>query len=493
MSLEVAMIAIGCALVVGLIVGVVIIRLISPDLRDSLAAAQQRVGQLEQASSNGIQEIQRLRQEVEEGRQAGRDKAALGGTLEALNNTLKEKDASIASLSDELGRSRELVKARESKVAELEERERGLNARLDTQRAEIEDLQKKLTTEFENIATKILTKTSTQLSETSEEKIANILNPLKERIGEFQKKVEETYKTENDERVNLKAELKHFVEANQVIGQQADKLANALRGEGQKRGKWGELVLERILESSGLQNGRDYVTQGEGLGLRSETGGIHRPDAIVYLPESKHIVIDSKVTLVSYEKCVEAEDVDSQELLHAEFVAAVRRHVDDLGSKSYQDNTKLGAHEMVLMFVPIEGALALAMRDDDLFQYAWQRRVAIVGPTSLLMTLRVVSAIWRYQRQSDNANQIAQRAGMIFDKLVGVVEALNVASDKLSDTKVAFDRAMGRLATGQGNALSQLKKLEDMGVKGKKPMPTVAIGEERLEVTSEEAETPSLA
>jgi DNA recombination protein RmuC len=185
----------------------------------------------------------------------------------------------------------------------------------------------------------------------------------------------------------------------------------------------------------------------------------------------------------------ECDDPEERNGLHLDFVRAVRKHVDDLGAKGYQDNTKLSAHEFVLMFVPIEGALALAMRDDDgLFQYAWERRVAIVGPTSLLMTLKVVSAIWRYQRQGENASQIAQRAGLIYDKLVGVVEALNTAGTKLADAKISFDTALGRLATGQGNALSQARQLEAMGVKPKKVMPKINVGGEEVEVMVEDAD-----
>ncbi len=235
------------------------------------------------------------------------------------------------------------------------------------------------------------------------------------------------------------------------------------------------------------------MTQGENLGLRTESGGIQRPDAIVYLPENKHIVIDSKVTLLSYERYLESADDDGRAAAHAEFIAAVRRHVEDLGSKRYQDNVKLDAHEFVLMFMPIEGALALAMKDDDgLFQYAWERRVAIVGPTSLLMTLKVVATIWRYQRQGENASEIARRAGAIYDKLRGVVEELNCAGAKLGDAKAAFDGAISRLATGQGNALSQVKKLEAMGVKVKKPLPKIRIGDEEVEIADEDADAPAL-
>jgi DNA recombination protein RmuC len=470
-------------------------RYVAPDARGELAKAQQDVARLTGQITGVQDECTRLRAEVAAGRTAETARSALEATVAAAKNELALRDERIKSLTADLAEAGNIAAMSAATVATLRERNAALQAEVAKRLQEVEELQKRLTVEFENIANRVLEKTSSKLSESSQEKLTTLLDPLKTRIQEFQQKVEQTYDTERIERLSLRQELKGIMVANQMLGDQASKLTNALRGEGQKRGRWGELVLERILESSGLQKGREYVAQAEGLRLRSDDGNLQRPDVIVYLPEKKHIVIDSKVTLLSYERYLEATDDADRIASHAEFLGAVKRHVEDLATKSYQDNAKLSAHEFVLMFMPIEGALALAMKDNDgLFEFAWTKRVAIVGPTSLLMTLKVVSTIWRYQRQGENAADIASRAALLYDKLRGFVEDLNVVSTKLKEAKTTFDDAMSKLSTGQGNAFSQLKKLEAMGVKPRKLLPMVRVGDEEVEVTADDAgELPTLA
>ena len=495
MSLTIALVAVTSAVILGVVAGVVVMRYVVPDVRSALASAQQEVTRLTTQVEGFKEECARMRTDVAAGRAAESARSALQATVQANQKELASREERIQSLVAELASAASAATTSATTIATLEERNIALKADIDERVKEVEELQMRLTAEFENIANRVLEKTSTKLSETSEEKLTTLLDPLKTRIQEFQQQVEKTYDTERVERISLQHELKGIMAANQLLGDQANRLTNALRGEGQKRGRWGELVLERILESSGLQKGREYITQGEGVGLRSEGGGVLRPDAIVNLPEKKHIIIDSKVTLLSYERYLdETEDAD-RAARHAEFLGAIRRHVEDLAAKGYQNTTKLSAHEFVLMFVPIEGALALAMKDNDaLFEFAWSRRVAIVGPTSLLMTLKVVSTIWRYQRQGENAADIAARAALLYDKLRGFVEDLNLVSAKLKDAKENFDEAMSKLSTGQGNAFSQLKKLEAMGVKPKKLLPPVKIGDDEVEVSEEDAgELPTLA
>ena len=493
MTSTIAAVGVAVATAIGLVLGVIIARWLTPNLAMALGEAEKKIAGLIQEKVSLEQDRDRLRLDASDGKAAQLDRSALQAQVAELQVQLKGRGDDIDSLRKQLAESGTQLATANAEVAKLTERETQLVDKLEKQAEELEALQKKLQTEFENIANRILDTTSTKLTETSEQKLTDLLQPLKERIGEFQKKVEDTYDTERGERISLQTEIKNFVTANQALGQQADSLAKALRGDGQKRGRWGELVLERILESSSLTKGRDYVLQGNSLDLRGDDGSRQKPDAIVYLPEGKHIVIDSKVTLTSYERYVESESLEERETLHREFVGALKRHVEDLAGKRYQDNEKLIAHDFVLMFVPIEGALALAMQaNDNFFQFAWDRRVAIVTPTSLLMTLRVVATIWRYQKQGENASQIAERAGALFDKLVGVVEELNSVGTALNAAKASFETAMGRLSTGRGNALSSAQKLLDMGVKAKKAMPRVRIGLEQVDVSAEDAEESSV-
>ena len=248
--------------------------------------------------------------------------------------------------------------------------------------------------------------------------MAAILDPLRERIQYFQKKVETTYEAENREVLSLKEQIKLIVETSHSIGSQADGLAKALRGDSQLLGSWGELALERILEAAGLTEGREYVSQGRGLGLKSEDGGAQKPDIIVMLPEQRTMIVDSKVPLASYERMIAVKDEAEKALCANQFVRDVKFHIDALAGKRYQENEKLQAHDCVLMFVPIEGALAASLtREPELFVYAWERRVVLVGPPTLLMTMRTVASIWRYEQQGQNAQEIARLAGGLCDKV----------------------------------------------------------------------------
>ena len=245
-----------------------------------------------------------------------------------------------------------------------------------------------------------------------------ILEPLRERIQDFQTKVETTYTAENREVLSLKEQIKLILETSHTIGNQADGLAKALRGESQLLGRWGELALERILEAAGLTEGREYISQGRGLGLKSESGGGQRPDIIVKLPEQRTMIIDSKVPLASYERLIAANDEAERGICADQFVQDMKGHIDDLAGKRYQENEKLQAHDCALMFIPIEGALAAALtREPELFVYAWDRHVVIVGPPTLLMTMRTVASIWRYELQGQNAQEIARLAGDLCDKV----------------------------------------------------------------------------
>jgi DNA recombination protein RmuC len=359
-------------------------------------------------------------------------------------------------------------------VARLTERETALSRKVAEQAAQLADTQSRLTSEFENIANRILKANASELSESSQKGLNSILDPLRERIQDFQRKVETTYESETREVLSLKEQIRLLVETSHAVGSQADGLAKALRGDSQLLGRWGEIALERILEAAGLTEGREYISQGRGLSLRNDSGGLQKPDIVIMLPEQRTMIIDSKVPLAGYERLI-ATPEDERSALRGQFVRDVKGHIDGLAGKRYQENDKLTAHDCVLMFVPIEGALAAALTSDpELFSYAWGRRVVLVGPSTLLMTMRTVASIWRYELQGQNAQEIARLAGELCDKVRLSLVDLNVVAEKMADANSAHNQAVKRLSTGRGNALLIGERIRTLGVKTK-PMPAMLV------------------
>jgi len=266
--------------------------------------------------------------------------------------------------------------------------------------------------------------------------------------------VESSYDAESRDVLSLKEQIRWMAETSQRVGSQADGLARALRGDSQLLGRWGEVALERILEAAGLAEGREFVLQGRGLGLKSPAGGTQRPDIVILLPDERSIIIDSKVPLASYERLIAAREESERMRCADQFVRDVKGHIDDLSGKRYQDHEKLDAHDCVLMFVPVEGALAAALTSDtELFFYAWERRVAPVGPPTLLMTMRTVASVWRSELQGRNAQEIATLAGDLCDKLSASLTDLNTAGEKIAAASQAHSDALRRLSTGRGMLL----------------------------------------
>jgi len=368
------------------------------------------------------------------------------------------------------------AKAAAAEVARLTEREKALSERIAAQAAQLADMQKQLTTEFENIANRILKANASELSESSHKALAAVLDPLRQRIQDFQNKIESTYESEAREVLSLKEQIKLIVETSHAIGTQADGLARALRGDSQLLGRWGEIALERILEAAGLMEGREYISQGRGLGLKSDAGRTQKPDIIIMLPEQRTMIIDAKVPLAGYERLIAAQEEADRLAAGDRFVRDVKAHIDDLAGKRYQDNGKLMAHDCALMFVPIEGALAAALaREGELFTYAWDRRVVLVGPSTLLMTMRTVASIWRYELQGQNAQQIARLAGELCDKVSLSLGDFNGVAEKITAVLNTHNDAVKRLSTGRGNVLSIGARMRELGVKAKRPMPAMLV------------------
>ncbi len=336
----------------------------------------------------------------------------------------------------------------------LEAEKQALLERLETGKADFDNLQQKLEERFKNLAQDILDKQCEKFQESGEKSIQSIINPLKERLRELQENVIET-KT-----------------LNQEMKQETESLVLALRGDSTTQGRWGELVLEQILERSGLREGEEYTVQGKGLGLKGVDGETQKPDVIVKIPDpekAKHIIVDAKVSLTAYDAYVNTTEPDAKERYLKEFLDSVRNHVSGLSGKKYDFNEQLNAPDFVLMFVPLEGAFALAMQSDkDIFSAAWDRNIAIVSPTTLLYTLKTVAALWRQERVSKNVLKISEQAGSLYDKFVGFLEDLENVGSKLKGAQDSYEEAIKKISTGRGNLIGKVESLKTLGAKASK-------------------------
>lgn len=338
-----------------------------------------------------------------------------------------------------------------------------------------DELTQRMNMQFENLAQKIFEEKSAKFTDQNHKNIASVLEPLKERIKDFEKKVEEAYSTERSERGILRGELGKMMELNKVMSTEAQNLTRALKGENKTQGNWGELILENILERSGLRKGEEYTIQGTALDLRGEDGQILRPDVIVHLPDEKHLVVDSKMTLNAYEQYSSAELIEEQERYGKLHVDSLKKHVDGLSEKKYHSADKLISPDFVILFMPLEPAFALAFKlKPDLFQYAWERNVAIVSPTTLLATLRTVSALWKQDRQEKNALEIAKRGGLLYEKFAGLLRDLQNVGEKLSAATKAHDDVIKKVSEGRGNLIDQVEDLKRLGAKTEKSLPQIA-------------------
>lgn len=339
-------------------------------------------------------------------------------------------------------------------------------------RQQQEDLAKRMNTQFENMAQKIFEEKSAKFTDQNHKNISSVLEPLKERIKDFEKKVEETYSTERSERGMLRGELVKLMELNKVMSADAQNLTKALKGEVKTQGNWGELILENILERSGLRKGEEYIVQGTDMDLRGEDGQILRPDVIVNLPDNKHLIVDSKMTLLAYEQYSSAENHEDQERFGKLHVESLKKHIDGLSEKKYHSADKLLSPDFVILFMPLEPAFALAFKlKPDLFQYAWEKNVAIVSPTTLLATLRTVAALWKQDRQEKNALEIAKRGGLLYEKFAGLLKDLQNLGEKLGAAQKAHEEVIKKVADGRGNLIDQVEDLKRLGAKTEKSLP----------------------
>ncbi len=388
------------------------------------------------------------------------------GKSEERNRIYEENNK---QLNSELASERAKVMELNSSLASIQSDYNNLQNKLNEQKEEIEQLQKRFTTEFENLANKIFEEKTTKFSEQNKTNLAEILNPLKEKISEFEKKVEETSKENIKGNASLHEQLRTLKEMNQQITQEAKNLTQALKGGTKTQGSWGEFILENILEKSGLVKGREYKVQEV---IYSEEGRRFQPDVIVNLPENKSIIVDSKVSLVAYENFVSSEDELQRQVSLKEHITSIKNHIKNLSSKNYQSLYQLESLDFVLMFMPVEPAFALAVQNDpQLFNDAFDKNIVIVSPSTLLATLRTVASIWRQENQNRNALEIARQSGALYDKFQGLIMDLIDLGKKMDTMKDKYGDLMRKLHLGKGNLVSSVERIKKLGANTTKSLP----------------------
>lgn len=325
----------------------------------------------------------------------------------------------------------------------------------------------KLELKFKELSHQIIEEKGRRFREDSLRGMELMLNPFREKMNEFQKKVEEMHLTDTKDRLKLHSEIERIVMTGQKMSLETENLTRALKGDVKLQGNWGELILERILEASGLRQGEEFTLQGKDLKLKDEEGKHQMPDVIVNLPDNKHLIIDSKVSLVAYERYVN----EHQEEDLSNFLDSLYDHIKGLSKKSYHQLDKLVTPDYVMLFVPIEGAFVLGMqKDKELFTYAWERNIVIVSPSTLLATLRTVASLWKQEKQNKNAIEIARQAGALYDKFVGVAEDLDQMQGQIRKVGDSFDLLKSRMLTGKGSLASRMENLKELGAKNSKSL-----------------------
>ena len=378
-------------------------------------------------------------------------------------------EKSLAQLSSE---KENLQKEKESLAIHLAKKENDFDNLLERnkeQKQEVEQLQEKFTKEFENLANKILEEKTVKFTEQNKENLKNILSPLQDKIQLFEKKVEDTHKESIDYHAALRQQILGLREMNEQMSKETINLTKALKGDSKMQGNWGELVLERVLEKSGLEKDREYFVQQSHV---TEDGNRVFPDVVINLPDGKKMIIDSKVTLTAYERFINEEDSDVKNQYLKEHIISINRHVEQLGNKNYHDLYQMESPDFVLLFIPIESAFAVALNEDTtLYNKAFEKNIVIVTPSTLLATLRTIDSMWTNQKQQENAIEIARQAGALYDKFEGFVSDLIKIGKKMDEAKIEYGNAMNKLVDGKGNLVNSVEKLKKMGAKAKKALP----------------------
>ena len=446
------------AVLIGLVVGFALAFFyLKGQSESTLGTASEKARMLEASVNELKQELKSITQNADAKLQEEQRKAEL--------RLLEERRVAEARLQEERKKSEDLNTAYSTANA----RNENLEKKLAEQKGELEQLNKKFTTEFENLANRILEEKSRKFTDQNKVNLDIILNPFKEKLKEFEQKVDQTYRSESAERITLKAEIKNLVELNKQISEEANNLATALKGDNKQQGNWGEMVLEKILERSGLIPEVEYKTQITSTNVEGEK---IRPDVVIFLPDNKHVIVDSKVSLVAYNACVNAITEEERLKFLKLHIESLRNHIKLLSDKDYQTAEGLESPDFVLLFVPIESSFSLAVQGDaELFNFAWDRKIVIVSPSTLLATLRTIASIWKQERQTRNAIEIAEEGGKLYDKFVAFYEDLKKVGEKMDEGKKIYTEAMKKLYDGSGNLVRRAEKMRELGAKNTKQLP----------------------
>ena len=401
----------------------------------------------------------------------------------SLKTNLENKERETEELKNEIREFSESVEFLNKNIAQLnaekissEEKNKNLTEKLETQKAELEDIGKKFSNEFKVLANSIMEEKSKRFTEQNQTNIKNLLDPLGENIKEFKKRVEETYDKESKQRFSLEEKIKELVLLNNKISEEASNLTKALKGSSKTQGDWGEMILESILENSGLEKGREFFVQEfirdeAGRTIKTADGKKLQPDVMLKYPDGRTVIIDSKVSLTAYERYNSAEVENEINNSLKEHIRSVKSHIDELSAKSYDSYTD--SLDFVMMFVPVEPAYLIAMKNEpQLWNYAYNKKVLLISPTNLIAALKLVADLWKRDKQTKNAVDIAERGGQLYDKFVSFIESLEDVGSHLKKTQKSYNEAFGRLSEGRGNLISQVEKLKDLGAKAQKTLPS---------------------
>jgi DNA recombination protein RmuC len=394
------------------------------------------------------------------------EKARIEGEVAALEKTIKET-------AEALAKERLDSKALSASLATAKAELKNAHEKLENQKHEIEDLQARFVAEFKNLANEILEDKSRKFTELNKENLSTILSPLEQKIKDFQETISETYGKESDERIKLSEQIRHLTDLNQQITKEASNLTTALKGQSKTQGDWGEFTLDKILEASGLIRGTHFVVQPV---MPTPDGRNQKPDVVINLPENKHLVIDSKVSITAFIDYCNTDDVQSQQALLSAHLGSIRKHIKELSEKNYQNLYQLQSVDFVLMFIPVEPAFIVAARNDkDLYNDAFEKNIVIVCASTLMATLRTIASIWRRENQTRNAIEIARKSGELYDKFVGFLDDLKSVGEKIQASQKSYEDAINKLTSGRGNIIRRAEELKEMGAKVSKALPAALV------------------
>lgn len=454
------------ALLLGILIGWLLHRIffsqknVDPSLLEEARTGMIREQEQHQLTRQQLQELQGIRTQLQTRlEELQQETAAIRERLVHQQESLAEKDQSVRKLQEEQTRHQQQFIQQEKENAELRADNRSLQEKLRT-------FDEELTRKFEVLSQQILDDKSKKFTELNKEQISRVMQPFEKEIKEFKEKVNETYITESKERFKLQGEIEKLMQLNQQLSDDARNLTRALTVDTKQQGDWGEMILEKILEQSGLVKGREFTMQES---MQDAEGNRLRTDVIIKLPDERNIIIDSKVSLTDYDRFMKADDADEQEAALQRHVRSVKGHVDILHKKSYADYP--GSPEFIFMFIPVEPAFMVAMQGDpELWNYAYQKNIILIGPTNLIAALKLVAEIWKKEYQSRNAMEIADRAGALYDKFAGFTESLLDVGKNLGKAGESYDKALSQLKDGKGNLIGRVEQLRKLGAKNKKQL-----------------------